>query len=789
MLIYARPRVKNRGWQEVSVNNPGLFARPALVLLAAIAVAHPVRAGEPESLAAGEGAIRHVLTLARTIGPRKSGSEADRLAIEYVRGRMEEAGLSVSLQEVAVAPYEDGERSLGSRNVIGRLEGTSAETIIVAAHHDSASDSIPGGNDDASGVAVLLEAARAAARRPHRLTYLFISFCAEEEGLLGSRFYAGQEDLPPVRAMIALELVGQGELLVAPVPRPPALWAQKLLLRAARETGVKGIAFRPLWTIAPRFLDLPFTSDHESFLERQIPALLLAGTYPAWTYHTVEDGAGRVRTQALDRAVRVVDRILQDLDEAPLKTPDDPHYLPVQVFGQGFILPSRALVSTAWTALLGWALLVLWRIRSIARPRAILEAFRVIIVTAAVTAVGLSGLFLSELLMESVHGMRYPWMAHHGLHVAQAIAWTALTGWIALNIFRRIKPTVESGPYLAAAYLVPVGCVAAALRAGWPELGVFMAVPVLAFLASPLVKSTGRRLAVGLVAAAPLTVLFTLDDYRTLVDLGGVSFPLPALFAAIFTVTLPLVLYMAHVASFQDCLHSRFWWWLSGRRVGALALGLSVALTAFNAFLSPYNEHHRQVVRVRQRLDLRSRQAVATIRSRDNLAGVRLTGSGGRVLPAGETTDRFPVALPSDRVEFEAEAVSGEGAGVTVVNTRLKTPIPTDRISYVFSSRSGFRVPGRGDELRHRYTFTEVIPRREPVGTFRLLLPEVGDLLVELKADFKADLLGLNPVAEGPRVFVHQGTIEGARRLLGPEPSSPPSAGRPPAGEVTVHVP
>ncbi|MBI1951205.1 MAG: M28 family peptidase, partial [Acidobacteria bacterium] len=175
------------------------------MMLVALSLAHPLRASEPESRDLGDRAVRHVLALAGTIGPRKTGTEADRLAVEYVRGRMEEAGLSVSLQEVAVAPYADGERSLGSWNVIGRLEGTSSETIVVAAHHDSAGDSIPGANDDASGVAVLLEAARAAARRPHRLTYLFISFCAEEEGLLGSRFYTGQAGLPAVKAMIALE--------------------------------------------------------------------------------------------------------------------------------------------------------------------------------------------------------------------------------------------------------------------------------------------------------------------------------------------------------------------------------------------------------------------------------------------------------------------------------------------------------------------------------------------------------------------------------------------------------
>ena len=104
----------------------------------------------------------------------------------------------------------------------------------------------------------------------------------------------------------------------------------------------------------------------------------------------------------------------------------------------------------------------------------------------------------------------------------------------------------------------------------------------------------------------------------------------------------------------------------------------------------------------------------------------------------------------------------------TVVTTRLRAPLATDRISYVFSSHAGFRVPGRGDDLRHRYTFTDVVPRRDPVGAFRLLLPAAGDLSVELRADFDGDLLGLDPVADGPRVFVHQATIEGSLHVLGP---------------------
>ena len=748
--------------------------RPLLPALAALLLAAPARAGE-DTAPLGNGAFRHVLQLAGVIGPRKTGSDADRRAIEYIASEMEAAGLSVTREEVAVAPYDEGERSVGSWNVIGELSGAVRDTIILAAHHDTRSASVPGANDDASGIAALLEVARAAALRPHRLTYRFISFCAEEEGLLGSRDYVRKSDLSPVRAMIALELVGRGELVVGPVPEPPALWAQRLLLRAARETGARGVVARPLWTLAPRFLDLPFSADHEPFLEAGVPAFLVLGTFPGWAYHTGEDGVNGVRPEALQRSVRVIDRLLQDLDAAPPVRADDAHYLPFMLLGQGILVPTPVLTLVSCAALFGWGLLALRRVRAIASPRAIACTLRVLIVTAAATALGLSGLFLSEMLMERIEGTRFPWTAHQGMHVAQGITWSLLTSWIGLNLFRRIKPTVEPGPYLAAAYLVPVAWVAIALHEGYPEIAVIMAVPILMLLVSLLFESTVRKLALGLGAVAPFFCLMTLRDYGTLLDLGGVSPPAGLLFGIAFVLLFPAVLYLAHVASFQGCLHSRAWWWLSGRRVGLAALTLSLVLLGANSFLPSYDYRHRQIVRLRQRVDLNGERAVAWIRSRDYLRGVRLRGEGGRALDSRETTVRIALPFPSDRIEFAAAAAPAADPEETVVTTRLKAPLATDRISYVFSSHAGFRVPGRGDDLRHRYTFTEIVPRRDPVGTFHLILPAAGDLSVELRADFDGDLLGLDPVSDGPRVFVHQATIEGSRHVLGPPHSGGPA--------------
>ena len=722
----------------------------------------------------GAAAFRHVLVLAGTVGPRKSGTDADGRAVEYIAHEMETAGLSVTRQAVPIATFDEEERSVGSWNVIGELPGATRATIVLAAHHDSRSVAVPGANDDASGLAVLLAVARVVARRPHRLTYRFISFCAEEEGLVGSRYYVEHGDLSPVRVMIALEMVGRGELLVGPVPEPPALWAQRLLLRAAQETGARGVVARPLWTLAPRFLDLPFSADHEAFLERKIPAFLVLGTFPSWAYHTTEDGVSGVRPEALDRAVRVVGRILQDLETSPAAAPDDAHYLPLMLFGRGFLLPSSALLIVSCAALLGWGLLALARVRVIVRPRAIIETVRVLIVTGAATAIGLSGLLLSERVMERIHGVRYPWMAHQGLHVTQAIAWTIFTSWLGLNLFRRIKPTVEPGPYLAAAFILPVAWVAAALREGFPEIAVIMAVPILMLLASRSFESTGRKVALGLGAAAPFFCLFALRDYRTLIDLGGLSPSPPLLFGTLFTVTFPLALYVAHIASFQNCLHSRVWWWLSGRHVGLAVLALSLVLLGVNAIVPPYDYRNRQVVRVRERVDLNGRRAVATIRSTDRLRGVRLLGGGGRVVDPEETTERIELPFPSEAIDFATDAVPAAGPGGTIVTMHLTAPVATDRVSYVFSSRSGFRLPGRGEKVRHRYTFTEMVPRRDPIGTFHLVLSEGGDLSVELRADFEEDLLGLRPSSDLPLVFTHQATIEGSRHLLGPARDAAP---------------
>jgi hypothetical protein len=722
--------------------------------------------------AAPDGArmLQHVMELAQDIGPRKTGSEADWRAVEYVRDSLRSYGLDVNLQEVPGIEEPDGEHRVGSWNVIGRLEGQGPDTIVVAAHHDSRSAAVPGANDDASGVAVMLEVARLTAVRSRRTHYLFISFCGEEDGLYGSRYFTRSADLSRVRAMITLELLGREEILVGPAPRSPDYWAQRAFLDAARRSGVRSVAARPMWTIVPRLVDLPHSADHEPFLEAGVPAMLLLGTYPAWTYHTPEDTVRAIQPRALRRAATVLDRLLRDLEESPPSRLDEPHYLPVTLFGFGLVIPTTALLGVSLAALLGTAFLLIRHLRAVLSPRQMFETGRVLLAGGTATALGLAGLFGSERLMELIHGVQRPWSAYHGLHVAQAIAGMTVTAWMGLNLFRRIKPTIEPGLYLAGALLLPTAGVLAALTSGWPELAAIPAVAVLAFELSLLVRSIGRKLALGLLGALPLALLVTLQDYRAFVELGGFDIPDWILFCALGAVVLPFVLFLAHVASFQDCLHSPVWWRLSGPWVGGPAFALWLILGITSALLPAYDDEHRQVVQINQVVDLEAASATATLTSSDVLDQVRLRGWGRGAFKRGATSGTVDVTLHEGLFDFVAESVLEPLDEETAVTSTIRFTAPRDphNITYLFTSESGFSVPGREPKLRHSYLFNDMVTQPDSERRFRLLLPRDGDLEVTLEASFEEDLLDLRPSGEG-RTFVHHASVVAARQLVGHE--------------------
>ena len=111
-------------------------------------------------------------------------------------------------------------RDLNAYNVMGMVRGTAEPDsfLVLCAHYDhlgslGRNTYFPGANDNASGVAMLLELARAIAKRPLRYSVLFVAFSGEEAGLLGSSFMSENPPIPlsKIRFLFNLDLLGFGE--------------------------------------------------------------------------------------------------------------------------------------------------------------------------------------------------------------------------------------------------------------------------------------------------------------------------------------------------------------------------------------------------------------------------------------------------------------------------------------------------------------------------------------------------------------------------------------------------
>lgn len=126
---------------------------------------------------------------------------------QYIRQQLEQWGI--------VETHKFEVRGKIHQNLILNLPSqSSAEKkelppILIGAHYDAVPGT-PGADDNATGVAVLLELAKALAAKPLRYPVRMVAFDMEEYGLLGSNQYADdlKQQQQPLRLMLSLEMLG-----------------------------------------------------------------------------------------------------------------------------------------------------------------------------------------------------------------------------------------------------------------------------------------------------------------------------------------------------------------------------------------------------------------------------------------------------------------------------------------------------------------------------------------------------------------------------------------------------
>ncbi len=191
------------------------------------------------------------------------------LASQFLLNYFQTLGLDAWLQ-----PFAFGSSS--SQNVIAELKGTTSpkDIAIICAHYDSTSNQpailAPGADDNASGTAAVMEAARILAKYPFDFTVRFIAFSAEEQGLYGSRAYStgALAESQRIIGVINLDMIAYADKMPEDLDVIVNSQSQWLAGRAAFAAATyTGLAVR-------KSINASFVySDHAPFWDRGYPAL------------------------------------------------------------------------------------------------------------------------------------------------------------------------------------------------------------------------------------------------------------------------------------------------------------------------------------------------------------------------------------------------------------------------------------------------------------------------------------------------------------------------------------
>lgn len=263
------------------------------------------------------------------LGGRGLGTvEIDRAAA-YIAKEYENAGLQ-AIGDSYLQSWQTDIKDLGKVrliNVVGVIAGSNpayaGQSVILAAHYDHLGKGWPdvregnegklhpGADDNASGIAVMLEIARTLGKswQPER-SVVFVAFSGEEAGLLGSRHYSQSENEYPANkaiGVINLDTVGRlGDNPVNVFDTYSASEWEPIFRGVGHVTGVK------INTNERAF----GASDHRSFHDIGVPGVqIFSGVH--LDYHRPSDTVDKIDSAGLVKVASVVHETLQYLAKRP----------------------------------------------------------------------------------------------------------------------------------------------------------------------------------------------------------------------------------------------------------------------------------------------------------------------------------------------------------------------------------------------------------------------------------------------------------------------------------------
>ncbi len=233
-------------------------------------------------------------------GQRSPGTQGHADLIDWITSTLKDYDWEVELQQATV-------QNKPITNIVAKRKSTQQNNLIlIGAHYDTRffADNdefpenhilpVPGANDGASGVAVLLELARVLPKKLNNDVNL-VFFDAEDQGniedwdwIMGSRAFVSQLEKKP-DAVIIVDMIGDADLnIYYEKNSDPAI--QQQIWEVAASLGYQDI-FIPEYKFS--MLD-----DHTPFLENNIKAIdIIDFDYPYW--HTIHDTIDKISAESL----------------------------------------------------------------------------------------------------------------------------------------------------------------------------------------------------------------------------------------------------------------------------------------------------------------------------------------------------------------------------------------------------------------------------------------------------------------------------------------------------------
>ncbi|GAB5537115.1 MAG: M20/M25/M40 family metallo-hydrolase [Rubricoccaceae bacterium] len=250
---------------------------------------------------------------------RGAGTEGGAKARLYLEERFRGIGLEPMGEDGyrQLVPLQSGAEAV---NLVGRIPGTvhPQRVLVVTAHYDHLGvrrgEIYNGADDNASGVAALLDVARRFTEAPPKHTIIFVAFDAEEQGLVGARHFVANSPVPlgAILATVNFDMVSRGDtgaLWVAGTAHYPHLGdiiesvvaSAPVTVRFGHDTG----SGSDNWTSA---------SDHGAFHQRDVPFLYF-GVEDHADYHRESDEVDKIDPVFFAGAAEAIWSAVHALDE------------------------------------------------------------------------------------------------------------------------------------------------------------------------------------------------------------------------------------------------------------------------------------------------------------------------------------------------------------------------------------------------------------------------------------------------------------------------------------------